>query len=523
MPSAPGTDPRARANAAQRLAITALLALVGIALAAAGVQAAKVHILSSHVGAAASIRLQAANGRKSDEGSADDSLSWFSIFNLTVNNPVPPGGGGNALCFPNLSTQGQITGGGQFGVTLGAPGTGTYDYSATVLFEVTRGRADWQASYQAYTNRGLAGSGSYVWHNPFHNTDNIPWSRMGQMITADFASGTLDPGRYKWRLHTQLVAPSPGDGGVATSTFLLLDQEGSVAFSRRPRGRIVHTHSAYASALAASVTLDATATAPYPLSYQWRRNGAPLSNGGSVSGADGPLLTLSSFDASWNGLYDCTAWDLDDTLTTYPAVLEADVVSSVPLLLEQPESEVADSSGIVEFTVDAESSGPIMYQWLFNGQPLADGPLPSGAEVSGSQSSYLRISQPTADEQGSYTCQLTNDFGSVVTQPAQLGPPVTAVGPSGAGRLAFASAPNPARHDATLSFVTPREGPVKVGIFDVTGRRVATLHDSSLEAGPHQLRWDLRGESGHRVTAGVYLAKLETAGGDRAVRIVVLP
>lgn len=97
------------------------------------------------------------------------------------------------------------------------------------------------------------------------------------------------------------------------------------------------------------------------------------------------------------------------------------------------------------------------------------------------------------------------------------------VGAAPAGELSFSPVrPNPARNRATLAFVLPRAGHVRLAVYDVSGRLARTLVDASLAAGTHHESWDLRDESGVALAPGVYLARLETAAGTRVRRVAVI-
>jgi len=67
------------------------------------------------------------------------------------------------------------------------------------------------------------------------------------------------------------------------------------------------------------------------------------------------------------------------------------------------------------------------------------------------------------------------------------------------------SYPNPATRSASVRFSVSREAPVSVDIFDVLGRHVRSLSTGTRSAGEHEVRWDLRGGDGTRVSSGVYL------------------
>ena len=59
-------------------------------------------------------------------------------------------------------------------------------------------------------------------------------------------------------------------------------------------------------------------------------------------------------------------------------------------------------------------------------------------------------------------------------------------------------------------------------IFDVTGRRVSTLHEGPLGSGLHTWEWQARDGRGARVVAGVYFARLRIGRESTAIKVVVL-
>lgn len=71
--------------------------------------------------------------------------------------------------------------------------------------------------------------------------------------------------------------------------------------------------------------------------------------------------------------------------------------------------------------------------------------------------------------------------------------------------------PNPFNPSTEISFSLPRASHVTLNVFNITGRRVATLVDRRLEAGDHAVTWDGTDESGARVATGVYLYRIEAA------------
>jgi hypothetical protein len=77
--------------------------------------------------------------------------------------------------------------------------------------------------------------------------------------------------------------------------------------------------------------------------------------------------------------------------------------------------------------------------------------------------------------------------------------------------------PNPFRGRTSLSFKLPAESHVRLGVFDVSGRRVAGLIDGVLAAGTHTATFDAAG-----LPSGVYTCVLETGGAATVRRVVSL-
>jgi YVTN family beta-propeller protein len=94
-----------------------------------------------------------------------------------------------------------------------------------------------------------------------------------------------------------------------------------------------------------------------------------------------------------------------------------------------------------------------------------------------------------------------------------------ALATTGRFELALAGA-NPAEGAATLRYVLPGRTRVSLELFDVQGRRLATLANGVEDAGPHVVRWNGVLEGGTSAKAGVYLARLKSDFGARVVRIV---
>jgi hypothetical protein len=81
--------------------------------------------------------------------------------------------------------------------------------------------------------------------------------------------------------------------------------------------------------------------------------------------------------------------------------------------------------------------------------------------------------------------------------------------------------PNPTGGRARFRFVLGEPADVRLRIFDVVGRPVATVADARLPAGAHAATWLGSDGRGDRVPVGVYFARLETGRTTSIVKVVV--
>lgn len=65
-------------------------------------------------------------------------------------------------------------------------------------------------------------------------------------------------------------------------------------------------------------------------------------------------------------------------------------------------------------------------------------------------------------------------------------------------------------------------GPVSLEIYDLEGRKVASLFEGQLDAGTHRLTWDGLTDKGEAVRSGVYFGSLTTKEGKHSEKLVLL-
>ena len=76
----------------------------------------------------------------------------------------------------------------------------------------------------------------------------------------------------------------------------------------------------------------------------------------------------------------------------------------------------------------------------------------------------------------------------------------------------YAPFPNPLAGESTVRLDLAERGIARLEVFDLTGRRVATLADRAFEPGRYSVRWNGRDASGSAVGPGIYFLRLAGPG-----------
>lgn len=269
--------------------------------------------------------------------------------------------------------------------------------------------------------------------------------------------------------------------------------------------RIVYADSILGFAAATAITVHVTGVADRdPATHAWRytytlKNDAASTNviqAFALTPVLGPPLSVSS-PAHWMGARgyegDTSAivWDVVD-LQNPPA--NWDSLSPYPSIYAlQP-----GDSAVFQF---AHILAPAMTTYYVQGFFYPD----TSAESNGPINPSIFQSSVT---------------GSVVAPGSTVG-----VGEmKGGGRIELRSPiPNPASGQVAITFYLPVKAAVRVGIYDVAGRRIRTLAEGAFGPGYHSLDWEGREEGGGRAKPGMYFYRLFVDGkpaGEKRVAII---
>jgi len=234
--------------------------------------------------------------------------------------------------------------------------------------------------------------------------------------------------------------------------------------------------------------------------------------------------------------YQVAHWNRPNDLESFEVVL----TPNGEILLQY--ALVSDSEGC---TVGIENQAgddglEVLYntgEYLYPGRAILFSAAPevpwisfdqSSAVILGGSSTEMSIDfDATGLEEGDHTCVLVVQHDDPeAANPLYVPVTLTVEDPSATpdAPQTFAlhgAAPNPFNPSTTLRFNLPAAGHTELELFDVQGRRVRTLVSGPRPAGPGEVTWDGRDQSGRQVASGTYYARL-IAAGQRSVKPLVM-
>jgi len=260
------------------------------------------------------------------------------------------------------------------------------------------GPATQSLGYDGSTITWLRGSSSpEVWRVTFDlSTNSSTWQALGP--------GSRVPGTG-W----QLVNVSLPPGGTIRARGYATggDSDGSGWFVEAYWGSLVVVTQP------TSRTNDAQTTAAFavvaggtgPLGYQWLKNGAPLANAGSVSGALTPTLTLSNLLKPDAAQYAVVITNALGSLTSRVVTLTV----NDPAITAQPASQNTQLGQTATLSVTTAGTQPLTYQWLKDGAVQAQ-----------DTTSALTLTNLQGADTGNYSVVVSNVYGTLTSAVAVL-------------------------------------------------------------------------------------------------------
>ena len=233
--------------------------------------------------------------------------------------------------------------------------------------------------------------------------------------------------------------------GSATSQAATLQVDQPVAITASPTAATVCE--------GAGASFSATATGTAPLSYQWRKDGAPI---GGATAATYAIVAATAADA---GGYDVVVTNGCGSTTSPAATLQVD--QPVAITIPPAAATVCEGAG-ASFSATATGTAPLSYQWRKDGAPIG-----------GATAATYAIVAATAADAGSYDVVVTNNCGPATSAAAtlQVDQPVTITTPPAAQAVcegAGASFSVTASGTAPLAYQWRRNGAAIAGAVAAT-------------------------------------------------------
>ncbi|MBI4621594.1 MAG: immunoglobulin domain-containing protein [Verrucomicrobia bacterium] len=241
----------------------------------------------------------------------------------------------------------------------------------------------------------------------------------GTAVTFTVAASGTSPLTYQWRKGNQDIvgATSPTyslsnvqSGDAANYSVVVTNSAGSVTSNAAtltvtttgtaPTITAQPSDQTVGAGVGASATFTVGVSGTAPFTYQWRKNGA------AIAGATNATLVLAVVTTANAGSYTVLVTNAVGSATSGVAVL---TLVDLPVITVPPvDLSVAVGSPVV-FTVLANGTPPLTYQWRKDGRPIA-----------GADNSTLALTAVTDADAGSYAVGVTNGAGTVTSRTVTL-------------------------------------------------------------------------------------------------------
>ncbi|GAH43522.1 unnamed protein product, partial [marine sediment metagenome] len=160
----------------------------------------------------------------------------------------------------------------------------------------------------------------------------------------------------------------------------------------------------------ATITLQIVASGDN-LTYQWRKDGVDLVDGGNISGTNTANLNIAIATLGDAGTYTCEVTGSCGTVNSSLAIL---TVRPITNITTHPVNASGCGGDNISFSVISDGN-TLTYQWQKDGVDLVDIGV-----IAGSTTSLLSLTGISASDAGSYRCVVTGTCGSDNTNPASL-------------------------------------------------------------------------------------------------------
>jgi len=318
---------------------------------------------------------------------------------------------------------------------------------------------------------------------------------VGDTITFTAAASGSLPLNYQWQLNGSNVVNGARISGANTNSltisnvqstdagnYVLMVSNGAGATNSAPATLTVNgppvitVQPASLSVLVgANVNFSVSATGTQPLSYQWLRNGGPVSDGGNLSGSATAVLSLTNVQLTDSSSFQVVITNIAGSSNSVMVSLMVNPAPIPPTIVSQPTNQSVIAGAGVSFSVGASGTAPLGYQWRKNNANLNN-----GGNVAGATTATLTLSTVSTNDIASYLVVVTNVAGSTNSAAATLTvsvPPVITAQPAAQGVFVGANVNFTVSATGTqpLGYQWSRNGAPLTDGGNISGSATATL------------------------------------------------
>jgi hypothetical protein len=153
-----------------------------------------------------------------------------------------------------------------------------------------------------------------------------------------------------------------------------------------------------------TATFTVAASGTTPLSYQWNKNGS------TIPGATGTSLVVASTASDNGAMFAVTVTNPAGSVQSDAVRLTVMAGAVAPTIVAQPANQVVTAGQTATFSITANGTAPLSYQWSKNGTAI----------VGATSASYTTPATTSADTGTVFAVTVTNVAGSVTSATATL-------------------------------------------------------------------------------------------------------
>jgi hypothetical protein len=218
------------------------------------------------------------------------------------------------------------------------------------------------------------GTITYQWQSS--TTPTGTFNNISFASNSSSQSATLSVPSVAGQLSYQLLATS--SCGTATSNVATISINQATVINTQPQTQTICE--------GAQVTFSVGAIGTGALTYQWRKNGSP------ITGATASSYTISTLALVDAGIYSVVVTANCGSVTSANAQLTVTPLTTISV---QPVGSTICAGSPVNLSVTASGTGNLNYQWMKD-----------GTAVAGATSALYTIPSPLVSQSGSYTVQV---------------------------------------------------------------------------------------------------------------------